>query len=186
MYRKQCPNCSGYNIVEVTEGNLAIYFCYDCQKKSGFAKQFDGKIVMKSGKNGIKHVTVGALIERDGKYLLAKRRTYPYRFSFPAGHLEYGETPLRAVKREIFEEIGMKLEKAQLIFHDDIVGNKCRAGANTHEWFFYKAECNGLPIVNSELEYANWYSIEEIEKLDLGFATRILLENIGLLKKVEK
>jgi phosphatase NudJ len=50
-------------------------------------------------------VTVAALIERDGRYLLVEEHTPEgLRLNNPAGHLEPGESLLQAVVREALEE----------------------------------------------------------------------------------
>ena len=50
-------------------------------------------------------VTVAAVIERDGRYLLIEEHTPEgLRLNNPAGHLEPGESPLQGVVREALEE----------------------------------------------------------------------------------
>ena len=50
-------------------------------------------------------VTVAAVIEREGRYLLVEEETPEgLRLNNPAGHLEQGETPMEAVMREALEE----------------------------------------------------------------------------------
>ena len=51
------------------------------------------------------NVTVAAVIERDGKFLLVEEETSQgARFNQPAGHLEANESLLAAVTREVLEE----------------------------------------------------------------------------------
>ncbi len=51
------------------------------------------------------HVTVAAIIERDGRFLLVEEHTpQGLRLNNPAGHLEAGENLLQAVVRETLEE----------------------------------------------------------------------------------
>jgi len=50
-------------------------------------------------------VTVAAIIERDGRFLLVEENTSQgLRINQPAGHLEFGESLLQAVIRETLEE----------------------------------------------------------------------------------
>lgn len=50
-------------------------------------------------------VTVAAVIERDGRYLLVEEETPEgLMLNNPAGHLEQGESPIEAVVREALEE----------------------------------------------------------------------------------
>jgi len=52
-------------------------------------------------------VTVAAVIEHAGRYLLVEEHTPEgLRLNNPAGHLEPGESPLEAVIREVLEETG--------------------------------------------------------------------------------
>jgi 8-oxo-dGTP pyrophosphatase MutT (NUDIX family) len=51
------------------------------------------------------HVTVAAVVEREGRFLLVEENTPDgVRFNQPAGHLEAGETLQEAVVREVKEE----------------------------------------------------------------------------------
>lgn len=50
-------------------------------------------------------VTVAAVMEREGRYLLVEEHTAQgLRWNTPAGHLEPGETPLQGAVREALEE----------------------------------------------------------------------------------
>jgi phosphatase NudJ len=52
------------------------------------------------------NVTVAAVVERDGRYLLVEERAADgsFKLNNPAGHLDPGETLLQAVVREVLEE----------------------------------------------------------------------------------
>lgn len=51
------------------------------------------------------NVTVAAVIEKDGRYLLVEEETETgLRFNQPAGHLEPGESIVEATAREVLEE----------------------------------------------------------------------------------
>jgi len=51
------------------------------------------------------HVTVAAIVERDGRFLVVEEHTSDgLRLNQPAGHLEAGETIVEAVIRETLEE----------------------------------------------------------------------------------
>jgi 8-oxo-dGTP diphosphatase len=57
-----------------------------------------------------------AVIERpDGSFLLAKRppgKPYPGYWEFPGGKIEAGESPCAALKRELYEELGIEVQRA--------------------------------------------------------------------------
>jgi len=62
------------------------------------------------------HVTVAAVIERNGKFLLVEEHTSGgLKFNQPAGHLEESESLIAAVKREVSEETAWQFEPEYLI-----------------------------------------------------------------------
>lgn len=53
------------------------------------------------------NVTVAAIVERDGRFLLVEEQTRDgLLLNNPAGHLDPGESPLQGVAREVLEETG--------------------------------------------------------------------------------
>ena len=55
---------------------------------------------------------VAAIIEKDGKFLIAKRKSnnfLPQKWEFPGGKIEEGETPEQCLKREIKEEFSIDI-----------------------------------------------------------------------------
>lgn len=62
------------------------------------------------------HVTVAAVIERDGRFLLVEETTdQGIAFNQPAGHLEAGEDLISAIKREVQEETAWQFEPQALV-----------------------------------------------------------------------
>jgi 8-oxo-dGTP diphosphatase len=54
---------------------------------------------------------VAALIERDGRILICRRKrgqAHELKWEFPGGKLEAGETPPQALSRELEEELGIQ------------------------------------------------------------------------------
>ena len=68
-------------------------------------------------------VGVGAIIMKDNKVLLGKRKNAHGEgsWSFPGGHLEFGETPEECAERETLEETGLILNNLKRsVFTNDI------------------------------------------------------------------
>lgn len=62
------------------------------------------------------HVTVAAVIERDGRFLMVEEHTADgVKFNQPAGHLEEGEDLLAAARREVYEETAWRFEPEFLV-----------------------------------------------------------------------
>ncbi len=61
-------------------------------------------------------VTVAAIIEREGRYLLVEEHTPEgLRLNNPAGHLDPGESPEQGVAREALEETAFVFEPTALV-----------------------------------------------------------------------
>jgi ADP-ribose pyrophosphatase YjhB (NUDIX family) len=62
------------------------------------------------------HVTVAAVVERQGRFLLVEELDAGERvFNQPAGHLEDGESLLAAVRREVLEETAWQFEPQTIV-----------------------------------------------------------------------
>lgn len=61
-------------------------------------------------------VTVAAVVERDGRFLLVEEHTPDgLRLNQPAGHLDPAESPVQAVAREAFEETAARVDPRALV-----------------------------------------------------------------------
>jgi 8-oxo-dGTP diphosphatase len=63
---------------------------------------------------------VGAMIERDGKYLITQRSptaTLPLLWEFPGGRVEPGETDEEALARELREEMEIQVAVGERVIH---------------------------------------------------------------------
>ena len=72
---------------------------------------------MKNAENSLTKV-VAAVIERNGKVLIARRRKgagYGGLWEFPGGTLKKGETPEKGLEREIAEELGVRIKVGRLL-----------------------------------------------------------------------
>ena len=62
------------------------------------------------------HVTVAAVIEHDGHFLMVEENTRDgFRLNNPAGHLDPGESPVQACARETLEETAYQFHPTQLV-----------------------------------------------------------------------
>lgn len=130
------------------------------------------------------HISVGILFFKGEKVLLIRKKQKPYsdKYSIIAGHLEDGETPLEAMKREVKEEIGIEVNNISLIEGNLVMNNDvCKYGFSKHIWFIYKCtnEINE-EIINVDLEEIEdfiWADKNAIDGgMELTFAAKIILQ----------
>lgn len=63
---------------------------------------------------------VGAMIDRDGRYLITQRKptaTLPLLWEFPGGRVEPGESDAEALVRELREEMSIEVEVGVRMMH---------------------------------------------------------------------
>ncbi|MBI2035507.1 MAG: NUDIX hydrolase [Candidatus Liptonbacteria bacterium] len=71
------------------------------------------------------HYSVGAVIMRNGKYLLMDRDMEPFGFAAVAGHIGDDETVEGALCRKICEESGLKIQRIAFLFGEEVPWNLC-------------------------------------------------------------
>ena len=139
------------------------------------------------------YVAVKALVCYGSKFLLIKRTTEArgdyYHWEFPGGRLEFGESPMQALKREINEETGLEVEKLILLnawnsFKDEcteIIGLTyiCTANGDNvmlskehsdYEWVTYE-EMNDYNLVKG--------MSRPLEELNRNYINKYINDNIG-------
>ncbi|MBP5291614.1 MAG: NUDIX domain-containing protein, partial [Lachnospiraceae bacterium] len=66
--------------------------------------------------DGVINIRVGAIIMKDGQFLMAGNNVNPGYLYSVGGRVQFGETAEQAVVREVFEETGVKMEVDRLGF----------------------------------------------------------------------
>ena len=110
------------------------------------------------------HVTVAAVIERDGRFLLVEEETESgLRFNQPAGHLECRESLIDAVRRETLEETAYHFEPTALV---GIYNWRNEARDMTYLRFAFTGEITGhdpdQPL-DDGIVAAHWLTLADIE-----------------------
>jgi len=116
-------------------------------------------------------IGVGAVIIKDGKILLEKRKNEPGKgkWSIPGGLVELGESVEQTVVREVEEETGFEVEKPE---HIDVVDNIIRDESGRVKYHFviidYFMKLKGGTLkAASDAEELKWVPLSDVEKYDL-------------------
>lgn len=121
------------------------------------------------------------LKNKEGKYLLLRRSILKYpevksRWDIVGGRINAGDTLIKNLKREIFEETGLKLVGIpKLIFAQDILR---KAGHHVVR-LTYVGEAKGkIKLDKEENDMYEWFSSKELKKLkDLDIYLKELLKS---------
>ena len=142
-----------------------------------------GKPKSEQTPEGEKHFSVGILIKKEGKYLLIDRKIYPPGLAGPAGHVDEGEAPEKAVTREAEEEVGIKVRNLKEVLHETFQ-NECHMGVMVHEWRVYDCEWSGkVQRSYAETKGVTWMTPEEIKenKKKLEEVWKLIFEKLGVI-----
>ncbi len=113
------------------------------------------------------HVTVAAVLERDGKFLLVEEETdHGIRYNQPAGHLECRESLTDAAIREALEETGYSFEPQFLV---GVYNWRNEAKDVTYLRFAFGGTITGhdaLRKLDDGILSAHWLTLDEIRALE--------------------
>lgn len=119
------------------------------------------------------------LVSSENKILLVRgRRTG--KWSFPKGHPKKNETHHDCARRETNEETG-------ILIPDNL--NKCvRLATGMYYFHHINGQPNGYPIDRNEIMDIKWWTMPQLQRLNLNIDVSYFLKNYGdfLWKKVDK
>lgn len=113
---------------------------------------------------------VGALIEKDGKFLLVKEKklTAKDKWNHPAGWIDLEENTVEAVKREVKEETGFNFEPENILGIYILVKQESPNLHHAIKIIFTGKIYNQSEFMADEIAEIKWFSPEEIEAMDLN------------------
>ncbi|MDJ0270424.1 MAG: NUDIX domain-containing protein [Aigarchaeota archaeon] len=136
-------------------------------------------------------LTVGAfIIRRDGKMLLVKSPKWGGRYSIPGGHVEYGETIAKAVAREAYEEVSLRVKPLSLFMIQEVI-NPSEFFERDRHFIFFDVLCAALSdnvqVDGKEIVDYVWVYPREASKLPLErYTRRLVSEYIRICRKTAK
>ncbi|WP_214816947.1 NUDIX hydrolase [Exiguobacterium sp. s131] len=114
-------------------------------------------------------------INEEQEVLLVKNRDIQ-QWSLPSGGLEDGETPEQCCRREVFEETGYRISINQRLHIKRAIISSYQV--ETHYFLATCDERMATATIDSDIDEVNWWSIHEIERLELAFP-----EDLELIKR---
>ncbi|WP_052088063.1 NUDIX domain-containing protein [Paenibacillus wynnii] len=129
--------------------------------------------------------SVAAVIRNDKDEILFIRKPEDTLWGLPAGAIEPGESPARALRREVFEETGLMVNPARIL--GVFGGEKFRyVYSNGHqvEYLAIVFECTivkgTLQSVDGEVEAFQYFKMNELPELSVPYPKEIFTQNAGM------
>lgn len=104
-----------------------------------------------------------------GEILLARIGYMQMHWEIPGGKIEKKETPEAAAKRELFEEVGVKIEDVTFAF---TICHKIQGKQDTIHYFVAHSDADEFIIDDQEIIDAGWFALDTLPE----FRTRIIDE----------
>lgn len=121
--------------------------------------------------------TVAGIILKDKKILLEKRSRKMIieggKWCLPGGYIDFGETAEQGIKREIKEELGLTVKKANFLFYKDEIKSKLRL---YNVVLVFEAKVVGKIKTGWEVAEVKWFTKKEIEKLNMAFSHKDIIK----------
>lgn len=124
-------------------------------------------------------VAVGAVVIKDNKVLLVKRKNPPAQgvWALPGGRVHAGESLEEAVEREIREETGIHVQVGSVVHVFDVIERNEDDLSVHYVIIDYRAEyVSGDPRAGDDALEAGWVSKDEIDERAVNDSTRLLLK----------
>ncbi len=107
---------------------------------------------------------VGAMIEKDGRYLITQRpptASLPLLWEFPGGRVEPGETDQAALARELREEMAI----------DVVVADRCIHVEHAYEGYdidfcVYRCQLAAGPVQDLRVHAHRWVKPDELDQYE--------------------
>ena len=120
---------------------------------------------------------VAVIVDDEGRVLLTRRSIPPFQdlWVMPGGKIDLGEPILEALKREVYEEVGLEIEVDGLI---DVFEHLTPGDDNCHfVILYYRCRPLHLDVIHNEDEVAEavWVSGSELSDYEIHAGARFIL-----------
>ena len=179
-----CIICREEGVEQIEENGTTIFRCLAKKHKAPRRIVIDPKMVWRVVDGEYQHESTGVFVRnRAGGFLFYPRALFPEdQLTVPSGHLDKGETPEQGAIRELWEETKLTADRLRHIATEEILGDRCRRGADHHRWHAYLLVL-GSPAEAADIELndeakgkrGEWLTLEEALEGNLTHPVRFII-----------
>jgi 8-oxo-dGTP pyrophosphatase MutT (NUDIX family) len=179
-WHEYCVGCQAETVDKVVADGSEHFDCRTCGRRYEREILIDPAVTWWIADDGeYWHETAGVFVRDAGRFLFFERTMFPVAaLTVPAGHVDTGESPEPAARRELHEEIGWRAPHLTHLVTEDIIGDSCRRGSDAHRWHAYLTDFDPTQEVTLNEEGVNprWLTLSEALARDLTLPVRHLIE----------
>lgn len=141
------------------------------------SKKADSEIVLPGAATPVIAVVVAIIVDDSGRLLVGQRlphKTYPYKWEFPGGKVESGETLDEALRRELREELSIDVDDGETLYRE----TSTYSDGRTYEVTYVEIRRWNGEIRNLEFNDVRWIAPDRLLELD------ILEGNVRICKRL--
>ncbi len=135
---------------------------------------------MRYQKKAVRTAVVAVVKNEDGAVLLTKRAIPPYlgKWVMPGGKIDLGEPITAALKREVWEEVGLEVHVEGLVDIFEIVPSNEHREHYVILYYLASARSGDLDPNKGEISEVIWADEEALGRLDVPDGTRHILNKV--------
>lgn len=137
---------------------------------------FESRLIHEAHHSGVGRLVVAAVVERNGRVLLLRRRHGDFMggiYELPSGVVEDGETLAQALRREVEEETGLQV--GEILDYLGCFNYLSGSGARTRQ-FNFLVTVAGFPRIRlTEHDAFVWARRSDLERLGITESVRKVL-----------
>lgn len=147
------------------------------------ARHAEPLVFMRNKKFKKEHIVtsvVAVIIDDDGQVLLTRRNIAPFigEWVMPGGKIDLGEPIVKALQREVMEEVGLEVEVKDII---DVFEHVTPGEDNYHFiilYYFCRPISCDISHNHAEVAEARWVAQEELAGYQMPDGTRFILGKV--------
>lgn len=134
----------------------------------------DNELCPHCGRYRNRRVAVDALIIKDDEILLIKRAVEPFKdmWALPGGGIEFDETAEEALKKEVEEEVGLKIISSKFLN----IYTKPERDPKQVIALAYLVETEGEPIAGSDAYSYQFFRLDQLPEV-MGFDHKQIIQD---------